>query len=125
MPVWILVVLGGALGSGARHAVNLVVAQVLRGPAHYATLTVNVAGCAVAGLFAGLIASGRLTLDAPARAFLFVGVLGGFTTFSAFGLDTYTLASQGYRAAAAWNVAAHVALGLAALAGMYVVASRA
>ena len=124
MPVWILVLLGGALGSGARHAVNAVVAQTFRGPTHYATLTVNIAGCAAAGLLAGLIASGRLTLAAPARAFIFAGILGGFTTFSAFGLDTFTLAYQGQRTAAAFNIVMQVVVGLLALSGAYAVASR-
>ena len=124
MPVWILVMLGGALGSGARHAVNTLVARTYPGHGHYATVTVNIAGCAVAGLLAGLIASGRVTLAAPARAFVFVGILGGFTTFSAFGLDTFTLASHGQRAASAWNVVVQVGAGLLVLAGAYAVASR-
>ena len=124
MPVWILVMLGGALGSGARHAVNVLVAQTFRRPFPYATLAVNIVGCAIAGLLAGLVASGRLTLAPSARAFVFVGVLGGFTTFSAFGLDTFTLAYQGHRAHAAYNVAAHVILCLVAVATAYFIASR-
>ena len=49
------------------------------------------------------------------RTFLFVGVLGGFTTFSSFGLDTFTLAHGGNHAAAFWNVAGQIGLGLGAV----------
>src|SRR6185312_13263469 len=100
MATWILVVCGGALGTGLRHAVNVTVARVLHRPSAYATLTVNLVGCAAIGLLAGLLASGRLTLGPSARAFVFVGILGGFTTFSSFGLDAFTLAHGGQRTAA-------------------------
>jgi CrcB protein len=65
-----------------------------------ATMTVNLAGCLAIGVLAGLVASGRLTLAPATRAFVFVGVLGGFTTFSSFGLDSFTLA-HGARAGSA------------------------
>jgi len=55
------------------------------------------------------------------RLFVFVGILGGYTTFSSFGLDTLTLSHEGRHAAAAWNVAAQVVVGLAAVAGGYFV----
>jgi len=125
MPTWIVVVCGGALGTGARHFVNVAVARVVHRPSAYATLTVNLVGCAVIGLLAGLLASGRLTLSASARAFVFVGVLGGFTTFSSFGLDAFTLAHGGQRATALAYVTAHIVFGLLAVASAYAVASRA
>ena len=64
------------------------------------------------GALAGRIASGRLHLTPVMRTFIFVGLLGGFTTFSSFGLDTFTLAHGGDHARAAWNVAGQMTLGL-------------
>ena len=82
----------------------------------YATAAVNLAGCVVIGVLAGLIASNRLQMSPTLRAFVFVGVLGGFTTFSSFGLDTFTLGREGSYSLAFWNVAAQVGLGLLAVA---------
>lgn len=118
---WLLVGFGGALGSMARHGVNVVVTRAGGQATPYSTLIVNLTGCAVIGLLAGLSAAGRLPMTPATRVFIFVGVLGGYTTFSSFGLDTLTLAHQGRHAAAAWNVAAHVVVGLAAVAGGYFV----
>jgi CrcB protein len=78
----------------------------------YATLVVNVAGCVAIGVLAGRIAGGRLHLTPVMRTFLFVGVLGGFTTFSSFGLDTFTLGHGGDSVAALWNAIGQVGLGL-------------
>ena len=118
---WLAVGIGGALGSVARHGVNVLVARQIGTATPYATLAVNLAGCLAIGILAGLLASQRLTLGPSGRAFVFVGVLGGFTTFSSFGLDTFTLAHTGRLAAAWWNVAAQVVLGLAGVAGGYFV----
>jgi CrcB protein len=109
---WIAVMVGGALGSAARHFVNLEVAHRLERSIPYATLIVNVVGCVVIGALAARTASGRLHLTSTMRTFLFVGVLGGFTTFSTFGLDTFTLGHGGDHAAAIWNVIGQVGLGL-------------
>ena len=82
MLVWVAVGAGGALGSLARHAVNRAVQHhwpLERFP--LATLAVNLSGCAVIGVLAGLIVSGRLPMRQPWREFVFVGILGGFTTF--------------------------------------------
>jgi CrcB protein len=113
---WIAVALGGALGCVARHGVNHFVHR--RWPAlefPLATLTVNVAGCLVIGVLAGLIVANRIAMHEYWREFVFVGVLGGFTTFSTFGLDTITLLRTAPPAMAAWNVFAHVGFGLAAV----------
>jgi CrcB protein len=109
---WIAVALGGALGSLARHWVNLELAHRFERSVPYATFAVNVAGCLVIGALAGRIAGGRLHLTPVVRTFVFVGVLGGFTTFSSFGLDTFTLGHGGHHAAALWNVVGQVGLGL-------------
>jgi CrcB protein len=116
---WIAVALGGALGSVARHGVNHLVQTrwpLMKFPA--ATFIVNVVGCAIIGVLAGLIVSERIHLRFYAREFVFVGVLGGFTTFSTFGLDTVTLARTGMTGAAVVNVIGQVVLGpLAVYAG--------
>jgi CrcB protein len=110
--MWIAVGVGGALGSMARHWVNLEIAHRLEQSVPWATFTVNVIGCAVIGALAGRLAGGRLHLAQTTRTFVFVGVLGGFTTFSSFGLDTFTLGHGGRHEAAAWNIVGQVTLGV-------------
>jgi CrcB protein len=109
---WIAVAVGGALGSVARHWVNLEIAHLLERSVPYSTLVVNVVGCLVVGALAGRIASGRLPLTPTMRTFVFVGILGGFTTFSSFGLDTFTLGHGGNHIAAFWNIVGQVGLGV-------------
>lgn len=116
MPAWLAVAVGGAVGAVARHAVSRIVVQ--QWPAAkfpWATLAVNISGCLVIGLLAGLIASGAIQMRATWREFVFVGILGGFTTFSTFGLDTMTLLRAGDPAGAFWNVALQVGAGLGAV----------
>jgi CrcB protein len=96
---FLLVMLGGAAGSAARYGVSLWIGGV------WATLAVNIAGSAAIGLAAGL--------GGEARLLLVTGVLGGFTTFSAFSLEAATLWDRSPLLAAAY-VAASVVLGLAA-----------
>ena len=110
--LWFAVAVGGAVGSLARHLVNVATTHRFETAAPYATFLVNVIGCLVIGALAGGIASGRLQMTAAMRTFVFVGVLGGFTTFSTFGLDTFTLAHGGDHVRAFWNVVGQVALGL-------------
>ena len=104
------VALGGALGASARYGVNLGAARMF-GPAFpWATLAVNVAGSFLMGLLAASL--GRESAWAP---LLLTGVLGGFTTFSAFSLDAVALWQKGQGGMAALYVAASVILSLAAL----------
>jgi fluoride exporter len=122
---WLAVGFGGALGSMARHGVNMLVARRLGQPGPpYATFVVNVVGCGVIGLLAGLVASERVVMTPTVRLFLFVGILGGFTTFSSFGLDTFTLVREGRLVAAILNTLGQVVIGLAALALGYYAALR-
>jgi CrcB protein len=121
---WLAVGAGGALGSMARHGVKGAVARAAGSPTPWATLVVNLAGCLVIGVLAGLVAGGRLEMTPTLRLFVFVGILGGFTTFSSFGLDTFTLLREGRRAAAFVNVAVQVVAGLGAVALGYVIVSR-
>jgi CrcB protein len=113
--IWFAVATGGALGSMARHGVNLLFAHVLERAVPYATAAVNVIGSLVIGLLAALIATGRLHMSPEMRTFVFVGILGGFTTFSSFMLDTFTLGHGGEHALAFWNVALQTVFGLAAV----------
>ena len=119
----VLVGIGGALGSMIRHAVGAALARVAPAAVTpYATMTVNLIGCLTIGVLAGLAASGRMAFNPALRAFVFVGVLGGFTTFSSFGLDTVTLLHGGRTGTAAMNVAVQVAVGLGLAAAGYAVA---
>ena len=112
---YLWVALGGALGSVARHACSTAAARWLGAGFPYGTLFVNVAGSFAIGLLAALVASnGRPLLSLDARAFVLVGVLGGFTTFSSFSLETLELARGGALAAAGANVALSVVLCLSA-----------
>jgi CrcB protein len=110
---WISVILGGATGCAARHAVNLAFAHHTRSATPLATATVNLAGSLLIGVLAGLVASGRLHMSPHVRTFVFVGILGGFTTFSSFMLDTLTLPHSGREGTALANVALQLAGGIA------------
>jgi CrcB protein len=111
---YLWVALGGALGSVARYTSSTVAARWLGLGFPWGTLFVNVAGSFAIGLLAALVtADGRPLLDTEARAFLLVGVLGGFTTFSSFSFETLELARGGALGAAAANVALSLALCLA------------
>ena len=109
--VYAWVAIGGALGSVARYAVSLGTVRWLGVGFPWGTLLVNVAGSFAIGLLAALVAAdGRPLLGADARAFLLVGVLGGFTTFSSFSLETLELVRGGALGAAALNVALSIVL---------------
>jgi CrcB protein len=111
----LLVALGGALGSVARFKLSGYVLHHTidwRFPA--GTFAVNVLGCLVAGLLAGF-AERHAFLSTEARLLLFTGILGGFTTFSAFGLETMYLLRRGEVLFAGANIFFSVALGLLAL----------
>ena len=111
----LLVGAGGFVGAIARHAMGgwlMALATQPRFP--YGTLAVNVLGCALIGVFAAF-AEAIPPLNGPARLLLVTGLLGGFTTFSAFGLETLMMLRRGDTALAAGYVAASVVLGLAAV----------
>lgn len=111
----LLVALGGAIGSVARYKLSGYVLHHTidwRFPA--GTFAVNVIGCLVAGLLAGL-AEKHDFMSAETRLLLFTGILGGFTTFSAFGLETMYLLRRGEILVAGTNIVLSVVLGLLAL----------
>ncbi len=122
---WIAIAVGGAIGSVARHGVNhLVHVRWLATRFPAGTVVVNVFGCFVIGPLAGLLASDRIALRAHWREFVFVGLLGGFTTFLTFGLDTFLLMRTHSAGQAAVNVAVQVAGGLLAVWVGYLVGAR-
>jgi len=115
MKAVLLVALGGAVGSVARYKLSgLVLHHTVDWRFPAGTFAVNVVGCLLAGVLAGL-AEKHDMLSADARLLLFTGLLGGFTTFSAFGLETMHLLKRGEVAIASANVLLSVAAGIVAL----------
>ena len=111
----LLVALGGAIGSVARYkASGWVLHHTIDWRFPAGTFTVNVVGCLLAGVLAGLAEKQDL-LSPETRLLLFTGILGGFTTFSAFGLETMHLLRRGDVLIAGANVLLSVAAGLLAL----------
>ena len=111
---YLWVAFGGALGSVARYAVSMGAARWLGAGFPWGTLIVNAAGSFAIGLLAALVtADGRPALGNDARAFVMIGILGGFTTFSSFSLETLNLARAGALGAAAANVGLSLVLCLA------------
>jgi fluoride exporter len=125
MKAVLLVALGGALGSVARYKLSgLVLHHTIDWPFPAGTFAVNVLGCLVAGVLAALAEEHDL-LSPDTRILVFSGVLGGFTTFSAFGLETMHLLKRGELGVAAANVILSVVAGLLALwIGMAAVPGR-
>ena len=113
---WLAIGVGGALGAMARHAVNHVThMHLLSTRFPLGTTVVNLAGCFLIGLLAGLLAVERIRCPLYWREFVFVGLLGGFTTFSTFGLDTFLLARTHSPWMALANVLIQVVGGLTAV----------
>jgi fluoride exporter len=111
---FLVVFLGGGIGAALRHGVNLAVARVLGSSFNYATLFENVSGSLVMGLLVGYFAF-EGTIPQHWRLFLTTGILGGYTTFSAFSLDTILLYERGELGLAALYVIASVALSIGGL----------
>lgn len=106
------VALGGAIGAALRYMVGLTVMRFWAGHFPVATLSVNVVGSFLMGVVVVYLAKQNLGHWGP---FLMTGVLGGFTTFSAFSLEAYTLFERGAVGAAAGYVALSVGLSIAGL----------
>lgn len=106
------VALGGAIGASARYLTNTAVMRWIGPGFPYGTVLVNIAGSFLMGVLVVVLAHKGGTRMAP---FLMTGVLGGFTTFSAFSLDAYTLWERGQVAVAGAYVASSVILSIAAL----------
>ena len=107
--------LGGALGSIGRYLISGWVQTVTKSIQFpYGTLAVNLVGCFVIGFLAQL-AETRGVFTSESRLFVFVGILGGFTTFSSFGNETFNLARDGEIWSSLMNIGANVVIGLFAV----------
>jgi len=109
----LLVMAGGAVGAGARHLFGRLTLTALGADYPWGTLGVNLIGGMLMGLLAGTLL--RVGAGESARLLLGVGVLGGFTTFSAFSLDVALMIERGAIAAAAGYAAVSVAGSVIAL----------
>lgn len=111
----LLVGFGGFIGSILRYLASGYVQQVSKSVGFpYGTLVVNVIGCFVIGFLAQL-AEIRGVFTTESRLFVFVGILGGFTTFSSFGNETLNLARDSQMMSALANIGANVVIGLIAV----------
>jgi CrcB protein len=95
MNAFLLVGIGGALGSMARYGSGVLVGRFWPTSFPLATMLVNISGSLIMGLFIGFLARTTPAWQADARLFFAVGVLGGFTTLSSFSLDTIVLIERG------------------------------
>jgi CrcB protein len=115
------VALGGAMGAAARYSVNVWSGRTLGTAFPWHTLAVNIIGCFAMGLMVELMAL-KFNVGNETRAFLTTGVLGGFTTFSAFSLDFALLVERKSYGLAGAYAAGSMILSLAAVfAGLYLV----
>ena len=111
---YLIVFLGAGIGGALRHGVNVLSTRLFGYGFPFGTLAVNIVGSFVMGLCAGYFAF-RPGIDQHMRLFLTTGILGGFTTFSAFSLDTMLLIERNRYALAAGYAAGSVAFSVAAL----------
>ena len=111
----LIIGLGGFLGAILRFSVSDLVQQWFKSVNFpYGTLVVNLLGCFLLGGLSHL-AELRGLMSAEARAFMFIGLLGAFTTFSTFGNDTVSLIRRGEEVLSLLNIGLHLGLGLTAV----------
>ena len=111
---YLIVFLGGGLGAAMRHGINLATARALGTAFPYGTLLINITGSFIMGLIAAYFAF-KGDASQHWRLFLTTGILGGYTTFSAFSLDAALLYERGEFGMAALYVAGSVVLSIAGL----------
>ena len=114
MQSYLLVFFGGGLGAMLRHLVNVTCARCVGTAFPYGTFIINITGSTVMGLIAGYLAL-KGEASQPWRLFIMTGILGGYTTFSAFSLDSAQLYERGELGLAALYVVGSVALSIAGL----------
>jgi CrcB protein len=111
---YLLVFVGGGLGASLRHTVNVVCARCVGTAFPWGTFVINISGSIVMGLIAGYLTF-KGEASQPWRLFLMTGILGGYTTFSAFSLDTALLYERGEFGLALAYVLGSVVLSIAGL----------
>jgi CrcB protein len=111
---YLLVFVGGGLGASLRHLVNVACAKFIGTSFPWGTFIINITGSTVMGLIAGYLAF-KGEASQPWRLFIMTGILGGYTTFSAFSLDAATLYERGALGLAAAYVLGSVVLSIAGL----------
>jgi CrcB protein len=111
---YLLVFFGGGLGATLRHLINVTCARCIGIGFPYGTFIINITGSTAMGLIAGYLAF-KGEASQPWRLFLMTGILGGYTTFSAFSLDTALLYERGEIGLAAFYVLGSVVLSIAGL----------
>lgn len=112
MKILLFIGLGGFIGSIGRYLVQQLIQNSTTSLFPYGTLLVNITGCFLIGLFFALSLKGNMSDEW--RLFLVTGICGGYTTFSAFSMETFTLLRTGELLFAFTYIAASVALGLLA-----------
>lgn len=111
---YLLVFIGGGLGASLRHAINVGCARACGTSFPYGTFVINISGSLVMGIIAGYLAL-KGEASQPWRLFVMTGILGGYTTFSAFSLDAVTLYQRGEMGLALFYVLGSVVLSIAGL----------
>ena len=111
---YLLVFFGGGMGASLRHAINMASMRAFGTNFPYGTFIINITGSLVMGLVAGYLAF-RGEASQPWRLFVMTGILGGYTTFSAFSLDTVLLYERGEIGLAVFYVLGSVLLAIAGL----------
>lgn len=113
---YLVIAIGGALGSVARYWLSGAVAQRFGETFPAGTLLVNISGSLIIGLLAGLTGpDSRILISPTIRQFLMIGICGGYTTFSSFSLQTLMLAREGEFLLALLNIASSIILCLLAV----------
>lgn len=116
----LVIAIGGALGAVARYLLSSFVLRVSGALFPLGTFVVNVVGCLVFGAIAGA-ATQRVQMTPAMRLFLLTGILGGFTTFSSYAFESFTLVRDGQMVWAGINIVGQVAAGLVGMWAGYVI----
>lgn len=120
MPLFLVAGAGGFIGVTLRFLASYSLQHILvRWKMPFSTMIINIIGCLIIGILGGL-AESRAIFSSQLKVFLFIGVLGGFTTFSSFSFETLTLLRDGSHLMALINIFGSLIFGLAAVtAGLY------
>lgn len=111
----LIIGLGGFAGAVLRYSLNGFVQNATQNSAFpYSTLVINLLGCVIMGALSELVESFGF-FSAEIRSFLFIGLLGAFTTFSTFGNESFNLLREGNHLLSMLNVGLHILLGLGAI----------